>query len=601
MTAPALSIVDFQNLLQPGELGEIDLDIKNAIAILTTTAMSGVTAANVQALGPMIVAIKNASSVSQLAPPSGVAPDPSLGDPKPILAKYATAPTPISGYTPPTVALPSTSGATVLANTNSTYATLFKCIIDSIDDLGGTLIPIVIQQNATKTDAATVTALANMITTYVVYINGIVGTFILNTSGVDPNYDKIIGNIEKILSKMNITIPAPGTVNITALVPLVEPYTGPPLTAPLPAIPSGKMNLATSNGSDTGSGFATHFPTPTQIITQAPLFDPKTNKPYSPPVAPRLPPAGAVITGIEFLQPNTKVVSVQTNYPLPNSPTTMGYLITIDKPLVGWQNEIRGNVWWPTFTYPPIASEDYEAQNYPAILAAYNATARATPDPIVTEMGKSINNSINAIINGNTVGTYNSAKNIALIKTIPGIIDTMVSYITSQMSYLNTIGTGSFTQSQLAPIYPLSDATKKMFTTLTPENFVANMTTSGTGILRILIMNYTSNFSLNVIKKTINKSPTSGQSVTLASSVGTKLFKLHFSILNTLIKVFNINLTADPPIQPLLAIVTKTFGDYPDNLITNPPKAGGRRRRITRKRKQKSRRQKKTKKQMKRR
>jgi hypothetical protein len=373
MAAPALSIVDFQNLLQPGQFGNLNLDIKTSLNNLTTTGMSGVTADKIKTLGPMILAVKTTASHPDLAAPptpSGTPVDSTIGDVNTVLAKYNVESPIIKGYSQPTVALPTTSGATVLATTNSTYAPLIKYIFDTINDFGETVIPIVIQQNSQKKSSASVTALANMITAYVTFINSIVGIFLLNTSVIDPNYYKIIANIEKVLSKMNITIPAPGMVNTTELIRLVEPYTGPPVTAPLRSLPSGTMTLATSNGADTGSGFATHFPTPTQFISQAPLYDRRTGRPFNPPFAPRLPPPGAVVTGIEFLQPNTKVVSVRTNYPLPNSPTTMGYLITIDKPLVGWEREARGNVWHATFTYPPIASEDYEAQNYPAVLAA---------------------------------------------------------------------------------------------------------------------------------------------------------------------------------------------------------------------------------------
>jgi hypothetical protein len=63
----------------------------------------------------------------------------------------------------------------------------------------------------------------------------------------------------------------------------------------------------------------------------------------------------------------------------------------------------------------------------------------------------------------------------------------------------------------------------------------------------------------------------------LASSICTKIIKLHVAILNALIRAFYIDLSSDISIQPLLEIFTPIFSMAKFNITTTVSQEGGRR------------------------
>lgn len=591
-----ISITDFVNLLQPGQLTDIGITIKSALSKVTITTMQQIPAANIKKLtettttGSIVPIITSATSTALAATARSSGSSNYSADIKKITDAYKTFPTFLTAYTVPTNLPPPRQGSSgsaqgPLATTNSSFNDIITFLKKTFDDFGSVLLFSVIQQNASKNDTATLTALTGLIVSYINYLGYVVATFKLDPGSIDPKYDAIIESIEKTLGKMDITLPSITTVDVKALNVVVEP------TVVTRVLPSGQVNLNTSNGFDTTSGFSPQFPTTTQIICQPTPLDPKTNRGYSPAASFRAPPIGSKIApvtnggGLPFLQPNTTVVNVQANYPLPNSPTTMGYLITIDKPLIGSQVAAAGNVWVVQFTYPPIPEETAAFDKYNRWLSS----SRPIPDPIIVEIGKSINISINNIVTGaarpsgattKTLAQCNNQDTINTIKTIPTLIDDLAMFVAkNEKAIFKLPSINNFVKDEMAKIYPLPNDTKKYFTELNSQNFQQNLTNPTNGILKILIPNYTSNYSLNIIKKMVNKANglSDGPMKVLASSICTKIIKLHVAILNALIRAFYIDLSSDITIQPLLDIFTPIFSMAKFNITTTVSQAGGRR------------------------
>jgi len=202
---------------------------------------------------------------------------------------------------------------------------------------------------------------------------------------------------------------------------------------------------------------------------------------------------------------------------------------------------------------------------------------RTTSEVILVEIVKSVTLSINAIDASKKIGLYNNDTAISTLKTIPTFIESLFGrngVFTANSGFLLSL-VGSFAKDEAGKIYPLSKATTVFFDTLSRSNFEKNLTTAGTGILKVLIPNYTS-FLSGITQKIINKGQGSSN-VDLISSISTKIVKAQVGILNALIKAFNINLSADAPIQPHLNIFTSVISKSDFKLITNLAQAGGRR------------------------
>jgi len=598
----SVTIDDFNNLFKPGELPDLGAIVDGALATVTTATMLSIPDAKIKGIGTSLIAIRNAAISNSLAVPGNKF----EADIKTITDTYATIPAYITAYVKPTdptlIAAAAATGPDASLGINTPpYDNIISYIKKTIHDFDSSLLFEIVQANGSKTDVPTMNALTSLIQAYITYLNSIIAVFNLDNGTLDKSYYQIVGSIEAILNKMDITVPAKTTTDSTALVPLVEPLAAVPLVAPLKPMPSGRIIYNTNSGfGPTYPEFSTHFPNGNSVILQkGPLVLPAgSNQWVAGPWAERPPPVGSVITNLPWMQPNTKVVSVTDGYPLAdaglyNPVGATGYLVKFDPPMspdYQYPNgEQRGNRWAVIFTYPPIPEEVQAANDFPATLAAWGVANRTTPDPMITEIGKSINASIAAIIRNNTLPSINNPKVIAAIKYIPTTIKNLITYIKSNSVFYKKIGVNDFINSQLAPFYPIPPATQDLFDKLTKDNFVASLTTAPGAILPYLTSNFTANFSLNVLKKPINKTPTSGGQKDIGSSIGTKTFQLYFEFLNSLINIFNIKLLDDKILVNHINKINSTFANAGFGLVTTPQMAGGRPR-IARSRNRKNRR-----------
>ena len=628
----SVSMTDFQNLLQPGEIGDLNIDIQKGLTALTTTAVSKVTAPNVQALGPLVTAIKNAASATQFAAPAAPASgtiNPSYADVKNTITKYSSIPTIITGFTPPTIPATSLSGPPTPATTNPTYLALINYIKESISDIGSQMIPNIIQQNAAKTDPATLTALQVLITAYINYLNGIVAAFMMNMTEIDINYENIIANIEKILNKIGIAVKSPNLISIADLYSLVQPlpavvaqtFTPPAVPARIPPVTQtqdGSFKLNSDSGYNRYGGYATQFPSPTQIICL------NLNPVSGVPNIPIWPGAGWPVTG-QYIQGGTTVVSAG-NTQVPSNPYINGIMITLSKPMVGLRGQgDQGSIFTYTFTPPPgtpaalaapaaytAAQTAYESAvnaasgAYSTAMTKYNALQsgalsalpRPTPNAVSVESANSINTSLNALVATKGIGALKSQKAIVAIKSIPEIFNSMANYILGNNAFLVTIGNqGSYVAGYLAPIYPIPRDLMKLFTGLTLTNFEASLTQPNTGIIPVLVSKYTSDVALNLIQKIVSKANStlgSEAQKTLGGSILTKIYGFYIMFLNKIITAFKIDLSNDIAINPHITLLNKVLGKQSITLLTVAPRLGGGRRRykkcLTRKRQKRGRR-----------
>lgn len=125
--------------------------------------------------------------------------------------------------------------------------------------------------------------------------------------------------------------------NSTYTVPSEAGYNGSvKLNCPIPPPPPPLYTITTDNGYNQYGWFATHFPSPNQIlITKS---------------TPIYPPIGGSIVG-SFVQPGTTVTNI-TNTQQPSNPAIPAKILTLSKPLVGIAED-RGQVF--TYTDDPAA------------------------------------------------------------------------------------------------------------------------------------------------------------------------------------------------------------------------------------------------------
>ncbi len=146
---------------------------------------------------------------------------------------------------------------------------------------------------------------------------------------------------------------------------------------------SSPIVLATDNGFTARGSFATHFPTPTQIIfdSRTVTVDSKQKVTAYGTTSP-VPAVGSNITG-PFLSPGTTLVSIQ-NSSLPSNPYVPGLLATISKPLVT-PSDNRGDVFVYTFTVaPPIPTPTPTLTPTPTPTPAASTVITGPATPIST-------------------------------------------------------------------------------------------------------------------------------------------------------------------------------------------------------------------------
>jgi hypothetical protein len=429
-----LTIEDFNTLFKPGQLPDLGYFIDHALSRVTTATLLTIPDATMKALGPNITAIRTAA----VSPTLNVAGSPYLADIKKVTDLYATIPTYISAYVRPTDPAIVSAGSS-LGSTIKAFAPILSYIKKSIHDFDSIMLFELVLQNGAKTDPTTIAALLTLIKNYITYLNSIITTFKLDDGKLDKTYYRILSNIEKTLTKMDVIVPSAKTLDVGLFVPLVEPY---------------------------------------------------------------VPPAGA----------------------------------------------------------PP--------------------PPRATPDPIIVEISKSISASINTLVTQQKLETFNNAKTIKAINQLPVIITRLAKhFLGNNAKLMIALGINDHILGNLNPIFPIPAATLELFDKgLTKRTFVANLTkTNNVGIIPFIRMNYMGNFALSNIKKVVDKSKnTSGIMKTTASSFVNKLFEFYIALLNALINIFSITITADTAIMPHVERMNAILANSDYKLLLTPqPLVGG--------------------------
>jgi hypothetical protein len=195
------------------------------------------------------------------------------------------------------------------------------------------------------------------------------------------------------------------------------------------------------------------------------------------------------------------------------------------------------------------------------------------PDAIIMEISKSIVKSINAMVTQKKLDTINTPEKIKAINTLPLLITRLVKHFSgSNTIFLTGLGIFEFVRDQMRGIYPIPAATASLFDTgLNKNTFLVNLTKPTVGIIPFITTNYLTLFAQNSIKKTIDKAKNDGgQTKVLASSFVNKMFEYYISLLNTLINIFEITLTADPLIKPHLEVITTLLQKTDYKLLLAP-------------------------------
>lgn len=630
MAAPGLILQDFIDLLKPGALNEIGFTIRGALKDLTLSSFGQINPANIKDLGPLITATRNTALSSALAFRAGAPGSKNYSaEIKTVTDAYAVIPSIITGFTLPTLP-PVASGATskILASTIPAGFQLINYISKTINDLETTLLNALVQQNTGKTDAATISALQAFVLAYIAYVNGIVKAFKFAPNTLDPNYDLIIGNIEKTLTKMGVTVSTPTSISMAELNSLVQPYTvppppppvapvqpvaaaqpppppRPPVPPPPPAVTGTVVGTFNSdNGYDARGHFRAHFPNPNQIILMNP-----NNQSISVGwrITGRFVAAGAVVTNVGRSQTS--------------SPWVNGLLVTINMPLVN-PIDRQGDVFEYKFLRAPTPAEvtiinDYAKQladndiayqktvrdaatafttseakkqsdyrelktKYDADMAAYTRSLpRATPNALLVELCSSINTSLTAIVRARGLSPLKSAKAITAVKNLPVLFGGLIDYLnTNGPFYVKAGNIGSFVTDYIKKpdFYPPPPATNTFFSSISTTNFEINLSQPTTGIIPFLVSKYIGDFPNIVLSKIVtkaNSTMTSPTDTQLASSIVTKIFGFYIAFLNSIINIFQINLSKDNAIVPHAALLNKILSKARITLLTAPVALGG--------------------------
>lgn len=619
MAAPTIAIDEFINLLKPGQLGDIGFILQNALSNLTTTAMTRVVQADIRALGPLVIAIRTAGIAPGITGGAQSISPALFAAIRSVTDQYTTLPTALTAYTTQVAPLPP-SGAistqTISASIHVPYRTVILFLKKTIDDFGSSFLMNVVRLCELR-GASTVTPLTAVIISYVNFLSGIVNAFKFTSADLDPNYDRIIANIEKTISKMGLTIRSPGTILLSDLHRLTQPL--PPVVAkvfippsPPPAVtpngvsPDGSLQLDSDAGFDIYGHYSSQFPTTTQIICE------DRNAVSRVANISIFPEAGWAVTG-QYIQPGTKLVSAKS-CDLAGNPYVKGILITVDKPMIGLKGQgDQGSAFRYKFTPPAGSAAQISAAaafipsqklyendiriasgSHAAAIAQYNhlqsgaiaSLPRPTPDGPLIEVTKSINTILTAMITRRTLTALNSRATIAAIKELPNIFGGLVNYILSNSTFLITIGNQeTFVREYFAPLFPIPAATQNLYNTLTVTNFESNLTQANTGILRVLVSKYTTDFSSNLFQKIVNKanSTLSSDAQKIAgASIISKILINYIEFLNSIINIFKINLGADIAINPHITILNSILMNTGVQILSAPVVRGGRRTRISR-------------------
>lgn len=198
---------------------------------------------------------------------------------------------------------------------------------------------------------------------------------------------------------------------------------------------------------------------------------------------------------------------------------------------------------------------------------------RATPGPIILDISKSIAASINALVTQNKLQALNTQEVIKAVNSLPLLITNIAAYVMSGSAKELLIKIGAYTnvEEALRNIHPIPATIATLFGEgLNKKTFVANLTKSPGGIILFITQNYLNNYPL-VMKKVVDRGKnSSGQTKINVSSVVNKIFQHYIALLNALINIFGITLTADPAISGQLEVITRILGNTDYKLLLSP-------------------------------
>jgi len=616
----SVTMNDFINLLKPGQLPELRQIVTTALQKVTTARMLAVDPVQIRGIGTSITNVITAGSLPILA----VAGSKQSAVIQRVINQYRTLPTFLTAYAtptdpaliaaskivgpPPGASAPSGAPRTRLALQDQPFKNLIDYINSTLQNFDSGLIFGLVKQNSAKKDAPTLDGLTKLVQEYIKYLNSIVRIFTLDEGNLDKNYYRIIAAIETILTKLAIIVPSARTPPVASIDTVWKNLKEVPLPMPAKPCPSGRVFYRSTSGFDNKDQFSTHFPNGNSVILEKVLsvLSSDNRTWIAGPWAARAPPVGAIITGIPWAEPNTKITAIlDTNYPIAdagryNPVGTTGYLVKIEPPLrpdykyVPYvSGEQPTNRWGFGVTYTPIAAEIAEEANYPYVLAKWQQQNRTTPGSIYAEIIQGGNILYHYAVWGDgllikrDLERFNNPKFIAAIKKFPATCRALGNYIISNSDFLkkidcwhrygphnNATSLSYYTHEtvdMMSPKFVLQIEPKygvfpnggyfNNFMNLNSSNFTPSMIAGNFPIYNLLnwIPGGYHYHYIEPLYWALKNNPMTDQDKTILTSILTKVIGMHTNIVNYRASVFNYNIMDDPIIRPHIAVFNETF------------------------------------------
>ena len=194
---------------------------------------------------------------------------------------------------------------------------------------------------------------------------------------------------------------------------------------------------------------------------------------------------------------------------------------------------------------------------------------------LINELASSVKLPLVAIANAKAFDTYNTPKNITLLKSIPSLLQAL-SVASAEPFAIRYI------ENHSASIFPVPAATNTLFTNLTKDNFTASLSQTSTGIMNYIIQTIVSSIFYAKAQKQVSDvinvkfSPAQAQMDTLAKVI--LMLKEHVKLINTIINIFQIKLADDPVSLRLANIFNNVTMKNKFSINTVPVASGGKRR-----------------------
>lgn len=210
--------------------------------------------------------------------------------------------------------------------------------------------------------------------------------------------------------------------------------------------------------------------------------------------------------------------------------------------------------------------------------ASTNPAIRKTPSSMFIESFNSVKLSLTAIVTSNSVNRYNTPKNIALIKSIPESLKNLASVSSDEflLKYLVDMST---------LIFPVPEPTNSLFTNLNSGNFTASLSQATTGIIPFFCNRVLTDIPNNMMPKLFGwlSARITGRSFQTMDQIYLLVVKVvnvikgHMAIVNTLINIFQVNISNDVAVQRHVEGLNDILLKSGFQINTKPSASGGRR------------------------